>query len=260
MAWIGGHFAIGMACGGAAAAGWCAWRRRDWHLIPFAMAAGGVWAIIPDMPRVIREDLPGTWLAATAGARPLEEVLQYYGNVFFFHRWFDFAQTGRWGLRGLAIVVASYTVLSYFLIYQNGRLQQKVEQLRQHIYGARRPHVEQKADVQRTSQMAVYSRRREPRTSCDTPVVATVRHALGEAAAELKQPVLMNISRSGLALRTATAAEPGTIVSVQPSVGRSRKDRAVQAVVLERIEQGRVFELRCRSVGQLSPMDTLQAA
>jgi len=260
MAWVGGHFAIGMACGGVAAAGFCAWRRRDWRLVPAAMVAGGLWATVPDMPRVIREDLPGTWLAATAGAKPFEEVLQYYGNLFFFHRWLDLLQEGRWGLRGLAIVVACYTLLSYGLLHHNRALRHKVHRLKEQLLGAPRVASVSRQAVARTSRMSTYSRRRHERVASQVAINATVRHVLSQAECALDQPKLLNISEGGLAMTTPTAAEPGTLVSIQPEGEGRSPSEAVEAVVLERINRGDVFQLRCRNVGGKSPIETLQAA
>jgi len=249
-----------MACAGAAAAGVCAWRRRDWHVVPIAMVAGGMWAAVPDIPRAIREDLPGTWLAATAGARSFEEVLHYYGNVFFFHRWLDLLQEGRWGLRGMALMVVCYTALSYGLIHHNRLLRDKIRSLKQHVYGFRKPHQPSARDLARSSRMAPYTRRRHERTPCRTPIAATVRHVLSQAECALREPRLVNVSQGGLALTTPTAAEPGTLLTVSSGGSEQSPSEAVEAVVLERINRGDVFQLRCRSVGAHNPVDTLKAA
>ena len=107
MAWTSGHFAAGMICGGAIAAGVCALRRRGWRYVPVAMTAGGMWAMMPDLPRLFREDFPSLPFAATLGTRALEKWLHGIGDVFFFHNRLD-AQPHQHALAGLFVIILLY--------------------------------------------------------------------------------------------------------------------------------------------------------
>ena len=58
MAWTSMHFAVGM-CGTGVISGLAALAlRRGYRWLPLAMTAGGVWALVPDMPRLFRVDFP----------------------------------------------------------------------------------------------------------------------------------------------------------------------------------------------------------
>lgn len=103
------HFAVGM-CGGAALMTVpCLIRRRGWRHIPLAMTLGGLWAIIPDTPRLWREDFTSLPFAATLGAKDFELWLHSIGNLFFMHRSLD-AQPKEFALLGLAIIIGLYNL------------------------------------------------------------------------------------------------------------------------------------------------------
>ena len=105
MAWTTMHFAVGMACSGAAATAVCLTLRRGWRWIPAVMTAGGVWALVPDLPRVFREDFPSLPLAPLFGNKVFEAGLN--SNLFFFHRTLD-AQPHEYALHGLVIILLLY--------------------------------------------------------------------------------------------------------------------------------------------------------
>lgn len=120
MAWTSAHFAVGMACGGALAGGYCAWRGKGWWAIPAAMTLGGLWAVVPDLPRIFREDLPALGLGSTLGAKQLEQWLHSCGDVFFFHRMLD-AQPREFALHGLAAILLMYNA-ALFAAWRNRRV------------------------------------------------------------------------------------------------------------------------------------------
>ena len=103
------HFAVGMCGGAALMAVPCLIRRRGWRHIPLAMTLGGLWAIIPDSPRLWREDFTSLPFAATLGAKDLELWLHSIGNLFFMHRSLD-AQPKEFALLGLAIIIGLYNL------------------------------------------------------------------------------------------------------------------------------------------------------
>ena len=105
------HFATGMAC---TAAGWSALcvmrgglRGSGWRWLTPAMTLGGLWAIVPDAPRLFREDFPSLGMGATLGAKSVEHFLHRIGDVFFFHRQLD-AQPRELALAGLFTIVMLY--------------------------------------------------------------------------------------------------------------------------------------------------------
>jgi hypothetical protein len=103
------HFAMGMGCAGALAGAACVVTRRGWRFIPAAMTAGGVWALVPDLPRVFREDFPSLPLALILGDKGIERALHSVGDVFFFHRMLD-AQPKEYALAGLTIILLLYNL------------------------------------------------------------------------------------------------------------------------------------------------------
>ncbi len=109
MAWTTMHFAVGMAGGGALAGLGCLVARRGWRLLPFAMTIGGVWALVPDLPRIFREDFPGLPFAATLGDKALERSLHRVGDLFFFHRSLD-QQPHELALHGLTLILLLYNL------------------------------------------------------------------------------------------------------------------------------------------------------
>ena len=109
MAWPTMHFAAGMAGAGAAATVACLMTRRGWRYVPVAMTLGGIWALIPDMPRIFREDFPTAPFAAALGDKSLERSLHEWGNLFFGHQALD-AQPKEYALAGFTLIVLMYNL------------------------------------------------------------------------------------------------------------------------------------------------------
>lgn len=109
MAWTSMHFAMGMGCAGALAGTACLIFRRGWRFIPAAMTLGGLWALLPDMPRFFREDFPSLPLAGILGDKSLERLLHSIGDLFFFHQSLD-AQPHELALHGLGIILILYNL------------------------------------------------------------------------------------------------------------------------------------------------------
>lgn len=120
MAFTTMHFALGMAGTGAVATVAALVLRRGLRWIPLAMTAGGIWACVPDMPRIFKEDFPNAPFASTLSAKPLQDWLQRHGDWFFFHRSLD-AQPKEYALHGLALLLLLYTVSIFFLTVTHRR-------------------------------------------------------------------------------------------------------------------------------------------
>lgn len=101
------HFAVGMMGGGALAGAACLMLRRGWRWLPAAMTLGGLWALVPDMPRIWREDFPSLPLASVLGDKDLERWLHSVGDIFFFHERLD-VQPRELALHGLVLMIALY--------------------------------------------------------------------------------------------------------------------------------------------------------
>ena len=114
------HFAVGMGCGGGGAVGICVLIRRGWRWLPAIMSLGGIWALVPDLPRVFREDFPGLPLASWLGAKGLERWLHQHGDLFFFHSRLDAGQH-EWALHGLALILLFYNVSIVLLMVMERR-------------------------------------------------------------------------------------------------------------------------------------------
>lgn len=114
MAFTTMHFALGMAGAGALACAGALLLRRGWRWVPLVMTAGGIWACVPDFPRLFKEDFPNAPFAQTLSAKPLQQWLTTHGDWFFFHRALD-AQPKEYALHGLLIILMLYTV-SVFLL------------------------------------------------------------------------------------------------------------------------------------------------
>ena len=110
MAWTSMHFAVGMACSGAAAGAVCAVTRRGWRWIPALMTVGGFWALVPDLPRLWREDFPWLPFAAALGNIHFEHRLHRLGDLFFFHHWLDAPPhlERQYALHGLILMILLY--------------------------------------------------------------------------------------------------------------------------------------------------------
>ncbi len=109
VAWTSMHFAVGMAGGAVIAGVGCLIARRGYKYIPAAMTVGGLWAFVPDMPRLFREDFPSLPFAATLGDKGLERWLHSVGDLFFFHQSLD-AQPREFALHGLFLIIMMYNL------------------------------------------------------------------------------------------------------------------------------------------------------
>lgn len=114
MAFTTMHFAVGMASAGALACTGALLLRRGWRWVPLAMTAGGIWACVPDMPRIFKEDFPNLPFAQTLSAKPLQNWLNANGDLFFFHRMLD-TQPKEYALHGLLGILVLYTVSCFLL-------------------------------------------------------------------------------------------------------------------------------------------------
>lgn len=114
MAFTTMHFAFGMAGAGALASVGALLLRRGWRWVPMAMTAGGIWACVPDFPRVFKEDFPNLPYAQQLSSKPLAQWLDDQGNWFFLHRMLD-EQPKEFALHGLLGILTLYT-LSVFLL------------------------------------------------------------------------------------------------------------------------------------------------
>lgn len=109
MAWTTMHFGVGMGCAGVLFGTGCLIFRRGWRWIPAAMTAGGIWGVVPDLPRIFREDFPSLPGSAVLGSKTLERGLHNWGDLFFFHKHLD-SQPQEFALLGLGIILALYNV------------------------------------------------------------------------------------------------------------------------------------------------------
>lgn len=120
MAFTTMHFAMGMVGTGAVATVGALVLRRGLRWVPLCMTLGGIWACVPDMPRIFKEDFPNAPLASTLSAKPLQDWLQAHGDWFFFHRSLD-AQPKEYALHGLAMILVLYTLSLFFLTITHRR-------------------------------------------------------------------------------------------------------------------------------------------
>ena len=123
MAWTSMHFAIGMMGSGVIAGVGCVLLRRGWKYLPGIMTLGGAWAIVPDMPRIWREDFPWLPFAGTLGKKSLEQWLHGNGDWFFMHKQLD-AQPHEYALHGLAMIIGLYVMCSGMMVIM-GRLERR---------------------------------------------------------------------------------------------------------------------------------------
>ena len=134
MAWTSMHFATGMIGGGAIASIGSLILKRGVRWIPIGMTIGGAWALIPDLPRIWREDFPELPFASTLGQKSLERKLHEWGDLFFFHAKLD-AQPHEFALHGLALIIGLYTLsnigMMWHLKRQNNRLIREMKSLEQ---------------------------------------------------------------------------------------------------------------------------------
>ena len=109
MAFTTMHFGVGMACGGAAALGCALIRRKGFRAIGPAMTLGGIWAIVPDLPRVF------VWYPSLPFSNYLsgrDNETRLLSDVFFFHASLD-AQPKEYALLGLAMILVLYNAVIF---------------------------------------------------------------------------------------------------------------------------------------------------
>lgn len=138
MAYTTMHFAVGMAVAGAGMAVGCTIARRGWRWLPPVMTIGGAWALVPDLPRIWREDFPSLPFASTLGAKSLERGLHTWGDLFFFHRQLDL-QPREFALHGMIGMLLLYNLAMVLLMWMHRRERDRADDaLRQvHHAGAR---------------------------------------------------------------------------------------------------------------------------
>ncbi|MFK7790661.1 MAG: hypothetical protein AB8C95_14355 [Phycisphaeraceae bacterium] len=124
MAFTTMHFALGMVGTGAVATVAALVIRRGLRWVPLCMTAGGIWACVPDMPRIFKEDFPSAPFASSLSSKTLQDWLQANGDWFFFHRSLD-AQPKEYALHGLALLLLLYTVSVFLLSVTHRRPQKK---------------------------------------------------------------------------------------------------------------------------------------
>lgn len=109
MAWTTMHFAVGMAGATVITGVGCMILRRGWRWLPLSMTAGGLWAVIPDTPRLFREDFPWLPFAQSIGSKSMELKLHRMGDLFFFHKQLDI-QPNEYALHGLILILLMYNI------------------------------------------------------------------------------------------------------------------------------------------------------
>ena len=129
MAWTSMHFAVGMGCAGVAFGAGCLLMRRGWRWLPAMMTLGGLWAIVPDAPRLWREDFPWLPFASTLGAKSLEDSLHGIGDLFFFHQSLD-AQPHEYALHGLILMLVLYNAAIVLLMGMERKQRKTVHTMR----------------------------------------------------------------------------------------------------------------------------------
>lgn len=185
MAWTSMHLAVGMTCAGAAGGLVCLFLRRGWRWLPAAMTVGGIWALVPDLPRVFREDFPSLGLASTLGSKSLERWLHSIGDLFFFHQSLDI-QPKEYALLGLFTIVLLYNFSILMLMFMEDRARNSVGN---RAWRAHEPYVRR------------YSRRAHP------GVTPPVRE---RDDGPYDQPVIHRIRSSHLSRPDASPTDPDT--------------------------------------------------
>ncbi len=110
------HFAVGMGCAGLAGLAACSILGRGWRWLPAAMTVGGFWALVPDFPRIWREDFPHTAVSSFLGSKQLETWLHSRGDLFFFHNKLDI-QPNEYALHGLMLIILLYNAAMLLLMW-----------------------------------------------------------------------------------------------------------------------------------------------
>jgi hypothetical protein len=176
MAWTSMHFATGMACSGAAGVIGCALVRRGWRWIPTVMTLGGLWACVPDMPRLWRVDFPWLPLSSTLGQMDLERYLHSIGNIFFFHAALDAPPKHEYALHGVIGMIVLYNAAIVLLMWLEAR---------------RRKDAGSRAWVAHAAYLAQRQRNVPPHNAAPTVTLglSAGREGIGRASPEL-QPLL----------------------------------------------------------------------
>lgn len=120
MAWTTMHFAAGMIGTGAAVGALCLITRRGWRWLPPAMTVGGLWGLVPDLPRIFREDLTSLPMSGLLGSKSLEAKLHEWGNLFFLHGALD-RQPRELALHGLILILLLYNASVMLLMWLERR-------------------------------------------------------------------------------------------------------------------------------------------
>lgn len=120
MAWTSMHFAVGMCGGAVLTLAPCLILRRGWRFVPVGMTLGGLWGLVPDMPRLWREDFTSLPFASTLGDKNFEVWLHSIGDLFFLHRSLD-SQPKEFALLGLAMIIGLYNLCLIGFVWQHRR-------------------------------------------------------------------------------------------------------------------------------------------
>jgi hypothetical protein len=209
MAWTSAHFAVGMACSGAATAGVCLIVHRGWRWLPAVMTLGGLWACVPDMPRLWREDFPGLPLGSILGQISLEHRLHEFGNLFFFHARMDAPPHLPYALNGLIAIICMYNASIAMLMWMEHRQRNSLGNRHWRAHG---PHMQQ-----HRSRSSAYS-----------------RHSGSSAPAPGSTPAPSVTHQFPVELPSGgtPSATPGPVVS---GPARTARDDADEAPVVHRI-------------------------
>lgn len=143
MAQPAAHFAVGMACGAAASLPLVCWpRTRRWLVYaPLWVSACGVWALVPDLPQILRQ-YPSVPNYRVITSHQMKTVLheERFNWLFFFHASLDHNEEGG-ELVGMAWILVFYNamVLAYIVYVRRLRRKKGPPPLPRGRRGARSP-------------------------------------------------------------------------------------------------------------------------
>jgi len=271
MGWTGVHFAIGLMLGGSAAAGVCVFRDRGWKAVPVAMLLCGLWAIVPDVPEILRQGLPGTWIASGLGAQAATDWLNQHSQWFFFHHYQEMLVDSRWGLRVLTLIGLVYNALLIGLFTAKHFPAKQINRPSESVATDQRLAVEQEIGLAAAAEAAEASkirlvgselrwRRKQARIKSEQAIQGVAVKLVDHASIILANLHLIDLSDGGLALSTDTAAEPGSVLYLCPQGTSADKGPQIEAVVLEQLPIKDGYKMRCKVIGKISPMTVFQAA
>jgi len=114
------HFAVGMACGGVASLPLVCWARtRRWLIyVPLWITACGAWALVPDLPQILRQ-YPSVPFSRTLTSHEAKAWLHgdQWNWLFFFHATLDRTEDGG-ELVGMAWILIFYnSMLLAYIVY-----------------------------------------------------------------------------------------------------------------------------------------------